>query len=99
MNRWPADIEVEAIIISEEKAVYINQAHSVTSADVWSVFGSEPRFLGDERGRYSMIGRSPEGRYLMVGLMPTEEAATWRLVTAYWLRPGRGERLYGESDG
>jgi hypothetical protein len=97
MRRWAADIEVEAIIITDEKSEYIEREHQVSRSDVWSVFGLAPHYLADELGRYSMIGPSPEGRHLMVGLMPTDENATWRLVTAHWLRPGRARRLYGES--
>jgi hypothetical protein len=97
MNRWPADIEVAAIAIADEKADYIERAHGVTRTDVWSILSLAPRYFTDDAGRYSMIGPSPEGRYLLVGLMPTDETTTWRLVTAYWLRSRRGRRLYGES--
>lgn len=95
MERRPAEIEVDAIIITDEKAAYFEAVHDVTRADVWAVLGLAPRYLVDGQGRYSMVGRSAEGRYLMVGLVPTSEEGAWRLVTAYWLRESRGRRLYG----
>ena len=95
MERSPADIEVDFIFISDEKAEYVEQVHGVTTADIWSIFSLAPRYFVDDRGRYSMVGPSENRRYLLVGLLPTDEVGTWRLITAYWLRPARGRRLYG----
>jgi hypothetical protein len=33
-ERWQADIEVEAIVITEDKANYVENVHDVTGMDV-----------------------------------------------------------------
>jgi hypothetical protein len=40
-----------------------------------------------------MIGANTDGRYLLTAIAHVSDDE-WRVVSAYWLRSGRGKRLY-----
>jgi hypothetical protein len=92
----PADIEVDGIVISDEKAAYIESRHGVTRGDVWEAFGNRPRYFVDSRSRYAMLGPVTSGRFLLAAIMPSrQEPGTWLLITAYWLSARRARAIYG----
>ena len=90
------DLEVTTITIDEAKERYI-LTKGVRFADVLEVMNNNPRFIlsynhgGNER--YAMIGLNTSGRYLLTAIARVVDDE-WRVVSAYWLRSRRGQRLY-----
>jgi hypothetical protein len=93
-----AEINVAAIVVTDEKAEYIRTVHGVERADVLAVFAKRPRYFIDGRGRFAMIGSTLAGRLLLAAIMPVEgEEGSWRLVTAHWPHTRQGRTIYGED--
>ena len=96
MERRPDDLDVGTITIDEAKERYI-LTKSVRIADGIEVIRNNPRFIlsYNQHGaeRYAMIGPNLSDRYLLTAIAQVVDDE-WRVVSAYWLRSRRGQRLY-----
>jgi hypothetical protein len=97
VERTPVNLEVGNIAIDEAKARYI-ETKGAQVEDVGEVLRTSPRFfvtVVEGRRRVAMIGPNRSGRFLLVPISDVERT-DYRLITAYWLARGRGQKIYEE---